>query len=76
MIAVAIPTTRKAVRTPHFSSSRENPVTKKALEKGAPMVAHPRAIPFFLGNQAAIKAGQAIVPNPAAKKQIKINTAT
>ena len=53
----------------------EKPETKKALLRGAPMVAQPRATPFLRGNQSAIRVG-ATKLNPEAKKQTTIKSST
>ena len=74
-IITAIPKITKAVLNPALVSRIEKPETKKALLRGAPMVAQPRATPFLRGNQSAIRVG-ATKLNPEAKKQTTIKSST
>ena len=73
-ITANTPKITNAVRIPFVASNTANPATNALELIGAPMVAHPSAIPFLRGNQFAIKAGHAAVPNPDAKKQISIRS--
>ena len=73
-ITANTPKITNAVRIPFVASNTANPATNALELIGAPIVAHPSAIPFLRGNQFAIKAGHAAVPNPDAKKQISIRS--
>ncbi|MCI1654995.1 MAG: hypothetical protein LKI32_07340 [Lachnospiraceae bacterium] len=70
MITAKIPKIMNAVWMPLVASSTEKPATNADELIGAPMVAHPSAIPFLRGNQFAMNAGHAAIPKPDAKKQI------
>ena len=62
------PTMAQALGMPNLPNRPEIMATKVAVQKGAPMVAQPRAMPFLRGNQLFIRVEVTIRPKALAMK--------